>query len=242
MSYRDANQGVCDNSCRYGYNVHKSEKPLEEGEYYLEDLRNKGEFYRIDEDEHGTYIMNAKDLCVIENLKEMRDAGIISFKVEGRTKSVHYAAQVARIYRKAIDDLEAGKPFDQNLLVELEKVANRGYHKGFIMGQPTHEAQDYNHSVARHFTQKFAGVSHKSDNGDVWVEVRNRISVGDQVEVITPEAQFDDEIVEITNPLLESVTTAHGGTGNFKIKLKSNTNLPDKGLLSQKLKLDEKSN
>ena len=95
MSTRDANSGVCDNTCREKFKTHT----------YLEDLRNPGEMYPIEEDSEGTYIMNAKDLCLIEHLGALRDAGVCSFKAEGRTKSLNYAALVARAYRQAIDDL-----------------------------------------------------------------------------------------------------------------------------------------
>jgi putative protease len=239
MSHRDANQGVCDNSCRYGYNVHKAEPTAEEAEFFLEDLRDKGKFYRIDEDEHGTYIMNAKDLCLIEHLKELQDAGVVSFKVEGRTKSVHYAAMISKIYREALNDAEAGKPFNPQLLVELDKVANRGYHKGFLMGQPTHEAQEYNHSVSRHFSQKFAGITQKSDDGRVIVEVRNKLLVGDTLEVITPKASFDSKIVSIQKETGEAVEAAHGGAGRYYLELDHSVaqygELAEHSLLSCKL-------
>lgn len=235
MSYRDANQGVCDNSCRYGYNIYNAKTKVSEGEFYLEDLRNKGELYLIDEDENGTYIMNSKDLCLIEHLKELRDAGVCSFKVEGRTKSVHYVAQVSRIYRKAIDDMQAGKTFDPGLMTELEKVANRGYHKGFFMGQPSHEAQNYDHSVARHFTQKFAGITHLNKDGRVLVEVRNKIQVGDQLEVIDPQSSYVDTISAIEDLQNIPTSVAHGGTGQYYIKLASQRALKPQSILSQLL-------
>ena len=220
MSYRDANQGVCDNSCRYGYNVFKAQGEKDE-EFYLEDLRNKGEFYQIDEDEHGTYIMNAKDLCVIEHLKELREAGICSFKVEGRTKSVYYAAMVSRIYRQAIDDMMAGKEFDKNLLLELNKVANRGYHKGFVVGNVSHESQEYRHSTSRNFSQKFAGVvlGEGAMPGYVKVEARHRLRPGDEVEVISPTGIQKSVIGQILNEKKEQVPQAGGGGLIFDVEM-----------------------
>lgn len=212
MSYRDANQGVCDNSCRYGYNIHKAETNKEE-EFYLEDLRNKGEFYQIDEDEHGTYIMNSKDLCVIEHLKELRDAGICSFKVEGRTKSVYYAAMVSRIYRKAIDDMMAGKEFDKNLLLELDKIANRGYHKGFVTGNLSHNSQEYRHSTSRNYSQKFAGIilGESDQPGFVKVEARHRLRPGEEIEVISPQMSEKAIVGKIINEKMDPVPQAGGG-------------------------------
>ncbi|WP_347357313.1 U32 family peptidase C-terminal domain-containing protein [Bdellovibrio sp.] len=220
MSYRDANQGVCDNSCRYGYNIYKADTNKEE-EFYLEDLRNKGEFYQIDEDEHGTYIMNAKDLCVIEHLRELRDAGVCSFKVEGRTKSIYYAAMVSRIYRKAIDDMMAGRDFDRNLLLELDKIANRGYHKGFVAGNLSHHSQEYRHSTSRNYSQKFAGIvlGESDQPGFVKIEARHRLRPEEEVEVISPDGIQKAVIGKIINDKYESVPQAGGGGLVYHVEL-----------------------
>lgn len=220
MSYRDANQGVCDNSCRYGYNIYKADTSKEE-EFYLEDLRNKGQFYQIDEDENGTYIMNAKDLCVIEHLRELRDAGVCSFKVEGRTKSIYYAAMVSRIYRKAIDDMMAGKEFDRSLLLELDKIANRGYHKGFVAGNLSHHAQEYRHSTSRNYSQKFAGVviGDSDQPGFVKIEARHRLRPGEEIEIISPEGTQKALVGRITNDKHESVPQAGGGGLIYHLEL-----------------------
>lgn len=235
MSYRDANQGVCDNSCRYGYNVHvyDPEKVKNQSEFYLEDLRDPGQFYQLDEDENGTYIMNAKDLCLIEHLKELKDAGVVSFKVEGRTKSVHYAAHISKIYRQAIDDLIAGKDFNPALLDEINKVANRGYHKGFLMGQPSHEAQNYKHSTSREFTQKFAGLVQEVKNEEIIVDVRNKLRVGDLVEIIGPRTSTQAHITKIVTAKNENTDAAHGGAGKYSLFLNSKpTNIEANSLLS----------
>lgn len=220
MSYRDANQGVCDNSCRYGYNIHKADSEKDQ-EYYLEDLRNKGQFYRIDEDENGTYIMNAKDLCVIEHLKELRDAGVCSFKVEGRTKSVYYAALIAKIYRQAIDDLESGKDFNPDLLEELDKVPNRGYHKGFAVGNTGHESQEYRHSTSRNYTQRFAGLVQGPSNipGRIRIEARHRIRPGDEIEIISPLGSMKSKVGSIFNHEGKPVPQAGGGGLNFELQI-----------------------
>lgn len=220
MSYRDANQGVCDNSCRYGYNIYKAEANKEE-EYYLEDLRNKGEFYQIDEDENGTYIMNSKDLCVIEHLKELKEAGICSFKVEGRTKSVYYAAMISKIYRQAIDDMMAGKDFNPALLQELNKVANRGYHKGFVVGQVSHHSQEYRHSTSRNFDQKFAGIVRESSaqSGLLKIEARHRLRPGDQIEIISPTQSQQATVGAVYNENMERVPQAGGGGLLFHLEV-----------------------
>lgn len=234
MSYRDANQGVCDNSCRYGYKIHHAEKSLNQGDYFLEDLRNQGELYPIEEDEHGTYIMNAKDLCLLPHIKELQEAGVVSLKVEGRTKSVYYVAQVARIYRGALQDLEAGRPFNPHWLTEIEKVANRGLHTGFLMGQPTHEAQNYNTKASRQQAGRFAGVVIKNPEGGAsLVEIRNRLEVKDKIEIITPQQQYQDQVVAIHQGSKRNLIAAHGGAGVYELELASGRLLPDDALISQ---------
>jgi U32 family peptidase len=226
MSYRDANQGVCDNSCRYGYQVHHTSHSASQGDYYLEDLRNKGELYPMEEDEHGTYIMNAKDLCLLPHIKELQEAGVVSLKVEGRTKSVYYVAQVARIYRKALRDLEQGLPFDPQGLEEIKKVANRGLHTGFLMGLPTYEAQNYDSSSSREQVGRFAGLVVLNDQGQTQMEARNRLAVGDSIEVITPDFQYQDKITAIHQGLKQHLNAAHGGAGLYDIETASGQSLP----------------
>jgi putative protease len=231
FSYRDANQGVCDNSCREKFHLFETKKDT--SEYYLEDLRNKGELYQIDEDEHGTYIMNAKDLRLIEHIKEIYDAGVCSLKVEGRTKSEYYVAMVTRAYRQAIDDMMAGQSFNPDLLKELDKVANRGYHTGFMVKSPQVEGQNYDTSVPRYYSQKFGGIvtSGEAPAGYLPIEVRNKINLGDSGELITPDNKtIDFKVEKILNSKMESVTAAHGGSGVFFVE--SPTAVPEMSILS----------
>lgn len=231
FSYRDANQGVCDNSCREKFHLYEAKR--DSAEYYLEDLRNKGEFYQIDEDENGTYIMNAKDLRLIEHIKEIYEAGVCSLKVEGRTKSEYYVAMVTRAYRKAIDDMMSGKTFDPSLLSELDKVANRGYHTGFMIQKPLIEGQNYDTSVARQYIQKFGGVvsNEKAPSGFLAIEVRNKVSLGDSGELITPDNQtVPFKVDKILNAKMEPVDAAHGGNGIYFFE--NTTTVPPMSLLS----------
>ncbi len=178
MSYRDANQGVCDNSCREKFNV------------LLEDRRSPGEFYQMDEDEHGTYIMNAKDLRLVEHLREIVEAGVCSLKLEGRTKSLYYVSMVTRAYRMAIDDLMAGRGFDPRVLEEFDKIPNRGYHKGFLLGSPGADGQNYETSSSFVSRQNFGGLLRPEAAkypGWIPVEIRGPVNRGDRCELITPE-------------------------------------------------------
>lgn len=232
MSYRDANQGVCDNSCRYGFNVYKATPSNPNDEYYIEDLREKGQFYQLDEDEHGAYIMNAKDLCLIQHLRELKEAGVCSFKVEGRTKSVYYTSMISKIYRKAIDDLESGKSFDEDLLAQLSKVANRGYHKGFLMGSPNFESQSYAHAKARNQTQKFAGLVQSITSNATSVEVRSRLSVGQEIELISPNETKVSCVRRISDKNGKDLSEVHGGTGIFDVEFDAGVAIPPFSILS----------
>ena len=135
FNHRDANQGTCTNSCRWEYNIHKdsvTDGPVcgendTKGNFYIEEVNRLGELMPIEEDEHGTYIMNSKDLRAIEFLKELVDAGVMSFKIEGRSKSIYYLALVTRSYRKAIDNLALGRGFGVQRIDELDKIATRGF-------------------------------------------------------------------------------------------------------------------
>jgi putative protease len=174
----------------------------------------------IEEDEHGTYIMNSKDNCLIEHLKELRDAGVCSFKVEGRNKTEYYLAVVAKAYRKAIDDMTAGRKFDRSLLEELEKVSNRGYIPGFLKGFPGNSGISSERS-APSSKCRFVGIIKWAD-GDLYrIEMRNRVEVGEEVEVVMPEAEnLKVKLKEILNLKKEPVKVAHGGDKDVYFRLK----------------------
>ncbi|HWU44034.1 MAG TPA: U32 family peptidase C-terminal domain-containing protein [Bdellovibrio sp.] len=217
MSHRDANQGVCDNSCRYPYKVYGS-KPVEGEELYLQDLRDPSQLYPMEEDEHGTYIMNSKDLCLIEHLKELKDAGVCSFKVEGRTKSVFYAAMIARIYRQAIDDMEAGLPLNPELLKDLDILAHRGYHKGFLMGQPSHEAQNYQEEN-RSVKSPFCGLVTGEKNSLYSFDVKGRIQVGDELDVFSPQGRQQVFVEKLFDSYENEKDKLHPGSGIGYLKV-----------------------
>jgi putative protease len=246
MSHRDANQGVCDNSCREKFKVYAADPEPKAQEYVLEDMRSPGTLYPISEDENGTYLMNAKDLCLIEHLREIMEAGVCSFKIEGRTKSLNYVALISQAYRKAIDDMWENKPFDKTLLADLEKVANRGYSTGFMVQEkPGAEAQNYNTSVSRNFSQRFAGILNKepkSPEGFISVEVRNKIVKGQDCEVIFPNHKIQDfKVTDILDKNLNPTDSAHGGAGTYYFKTNFTTP-PDFGLLSLKMSSEEYHN
>ena len=232
MNNMDANQGTCTNSCRWGYNfgqktpsllqieqedVSQFPKPYQSpGEgFFLEEPKRPGQFFDMKEDEHGTYMMNAKDLCSIELLQQMRDAGIVSYKTEERTKSVYYAAMTARSYRKAIDDMVADRPFDSKNLEDLIGIAHRGYISGFYTKEPQEYGQNYVDPSSQDFTHQNAGMvtTWYASTQLLEFEIKNQIRVGDTLEIISPDKTVEIVVSELFNAKKRPVDVVHGGTG-----------------------------
>ena len=188
FNHRDANQGTCTNACRWDYKVMDAEQDVSGDIRLIEEAKRPGELMPIEEDEHGTYIMNSKDLRAVEHIGRLVEIGVDSLKIEGRTKSHYYTARTAQVYRQAIDDAVAGRAFDTGLLGTLENLANRGYTDGFFQRHHDAETQNYldNHSTS--VRQRFVGelVAYDGDTGLAEVDVKNRFAVGDELELIMP--------------------------------------------------------
>lgn len=173
---RDANQGACTHPCRWKYAVVEEKRP--------------GEYFPVYENDRGTYIFNSKDLCMIEHIPDMVDAGIDSFKIEGRMKTALYVATVARTYRKAIDDFyESPEKYQENMPWYLEQISNCTYRQfttGFFYGKPSEEAQIYDsNTYLREYT--YLGiVGEQNEEGLYQIEQRNKFSVGEEIEVMKP--------------------------------------------------------
>jgi putative protease len=138
------------------------------------------------EDEHGTYIMNSKDLRAVQHVHTLAAMGIDSLKIEGRTKSFYYTARTTQVYRRAIEDAAAGRPFDVALMDELEGLANRGYTEGFYRRHPPGEYQNYERGASTSDIQQFVGDIVGNENGWLTVDVKNRFETGDHMELVTP--------------------------------------------------------
>ncbi|MFQ5443760.1 MAG: U32 family peptidase C-terminal domain-containing protein [Nitrospinales bacterium] len=227
FNHRDANQGTCTNSCRWEYNVYKEgngesapagPQPLQ-GEYFIEETQRPGEFMPIDEDEHGTYIMNSKDLRAIQYMRELRDAGVISYKIEGRSKSLYYLSLVTRTHRKALDDMEGGRPFNPGLLKELDKTSNRGFTSAFLIPNSDRETERFDSTQEYDLPQVYAGlVTDQRRDGWMEVEVKNRLELGDRVEYISPQRNYNFSISAMEDGDGSAVSLAHGGNGRVWIK------------------------
>ena len=172
MTGRDANRGACAQPCRY--------------QYYLMEEKRPGEYFPVFEDERGTYIMNSRDMCMIDHVDDLVDAGLDSLKIEGRAKSAYYAAIVTGAYRHVIDDVWAGRPVDPVWRDEVERVSHRHYATGFYYGPPGQYTDN-----ARYIRQwqVVALVLDCDENGLATLTLRNKFSAGDTVEVVGPDVK-----------------------------------------------------
>ena len=179
--------------------------------YLLQEGNRPGEYMPAFEDEHGTYIMNSKDLRAVEHVERLTKMGIHSLKIEGRTKSFYYCARTAQVYRRAIDDAVAGKPFDTSLLGSLEHLAHRGYTEGFLR-RHTHDAyQNYDHGYSISTSQQFVGeVKGRLANGLVEVDVKNRFDRGHHIELMTPKGNLSFTLEHMENKKGELIEVAPG--------------------------------
>ncbi|MGX2973461.1 prephenate-dependent tRNA uridine(34) hydroxylase TrhP [Ursidibacter arcticus] len=168
------------------------------------------------EDEHGTYIMNSKDLRAVQHVEKLAQIGVHSLKIEGRTKSFYYCARTAQVYRKAIDDAVAGKPFDESLMDTLESLAHRGYTEGFLRRHTHDEYQNYDYGYSISERQQFVGefTGKRNEQGMAEVAVKNKFLLGDEVEMMTPKGNIVFKIERMLNRKNESVE-AGLGDGHF---------------------------
>src|SRR5574340_151761 len=173
--------------------------PLADRAYLISRQDHPGELMPVLEDEHGTYIMNSKDLRAVEHVERLVKIGVDSLKVEGRTKSIYYVARTAQVYRQAIDDAVAGRPFNLSLLGALDALASRGYTDGFLERHHTHEHQNYMQGHSESTRQQYVGDIVSCANGIAEIDVKNRFSVGDKLEIIHPSGNRIVELTEMHN-------------------------------------------
>lgn len=182
MTGRDSNRGACAQPCRYQYALMEEKRP--------------GEYFPVFEDEKGTYIMNSRDMCMIDHLAELAEAGVDCIKVEGRAKSAYYAAIITGAYRHALDAVAAGEPVDPVWRDEVEHVSHRCYSTGFFFGQP---GQYYQNSRYIRDWQICAVVTDCDADGHATLSLRNKFAMGDEVELVGP----DTRPFTMTVPLME---------------------------------------
>jgi len=228
LNKRDANQGTCTNACRWKYDatpatenatgdiVREVQPTLGLGAptdqlFLLRESNRPGSEMPAFEDEHGTYIMNAKDLRAIQHVARLAGIGVHSLKIEGRTKSHFYCARAVQAYRQAIDDAVAGRPFDRALMDNLESLAQRGYTEGFLRRHVHDEYQNYQRGNSVSERQQFVGeLTGARVDGLAEVRVKNRFAVGDHLELMTPRGNYHFDLHRLCNRQQQPIEVAPG--------------------------------
>ena len=222
LTGRDGNRGACAQVCRWEFNLTEKNRP--------------GEVYDVAGDEQGTYIMNSKDLCLLPYLLQLMEAGICSFKIEGRMKSAHYAASVVSVYRRAIDACWRDPQHytvKQEWLDELEKVSHRPYTTGFALGKPDATAQVYTTSSYLQ-THEFVGLVRDWDNGRLTVEQRNHMKEGETLEVFCPDGNLRTLVLqEMRNQEGEPIVAAQHPQMVFTCRAAES--IPESAILRRKI-------
>lgn len=231
FNHRDSNQGACTNSCRWKYDLHDAKEnetgdiettcsPQTDNTFLLEERERPGELMPIEEDEHGTYIMNSKDLRAVQHVQRLTEMGVDSLKIEGRTKSYFYAARTAQIYRQAIEDTLAGREFNFGLMESLDGLANRGYTEGFYRRHVPEEYQNYKSGNSNNYTQRYAGeiTDYDKETGMLNIEVKNKLRKGSNVELMLPQGNHRFVLEYMEDKKGNPIDIAPGSGHQIKIK------------------------
>ncbi|MGO1207157.1 MAG: prephenate-dependent tRNA uridine(34) hydroxylase TrhP [Pseudomonas putida] len=256
LNKRDANQGTCTNACRWKYDATPATEnatgdivrevqptlglgaPTEQV-FLLQESNRPGTEMPAFEDEHGTYIMNAKDLRAIQHVERLAGMGVHSLKIEGRTKSHFYCARAVQSYRQAIDDAVAGRPFDRALMGNLESLAQRGYTEGFLRRHVHDEYQNYQRGNSVSERQQFVGeLTGVRVEGLAVVKVKNRFAVGDHLELMTPRGNYHFDLHRLCNRQQQAIDVAPGDGHVVYLPIPEQVAL-DYALLMRDLRADE---
>lgn len=256
LNKRDANQGSCTNACRWKYDATPATEnatgdivrevqptlglgaPTEQV-FLLQESNRPGTEMPAFEDEHGTYIMNAKDLRAIQHVERLAGMGVHSLKIEGRTKSHFYCARAVQSYRQAIDDAVAGRPFDRALMGNLESLAQRGYTEGFLRRHVHDEYQNYQRGNSVSERQQFVGeLTGVRVEGLAEVKVKNRFAVGDHLELMTPRGNYHFDLHRLCNRQQQAIDVAPGDGHVVYLPIPEQVAL-DHALLMRDLRGDE---
>ncbi len=261
MNHRDPNQGSCTNACRWKYQAHEAKetasgniiptsaiefdpalnsalgigKPSDEI-VLLQEGNRANDLMPMFEDEHGTYIMNSKDLRAIQHVQRLQEIGVHSLKIEGRTKSHYYAARTSQAYRQAIDDAAAGKTFNMGLMDTLENMSNRGFTEGFYRRHVHDEYQNYTHGASISTQQQFVGEVTHADTDWLTIDVKNRFQVGDELELMTPTGNHTFKLERILSNKGDARQDAPGSGFIVKIPRPLGSSNLEKSLLIRNLK------
>ena len=251
VNRRDPNQGACTNACRWEYNTQGACEQQQElipatqlnAEHlateikpqamFVEQAEHPGELFALEEDEHGSYLFNSKDLRAVEQVQQLINIGVDSLKIEGRTKSPYYVARTAQVYRRAIDDALAGREFNPALLGELDGLANRGYTNGFLKRHnPRLELESGLQNYARGNSigeqQQLVGeVGEQVSENSLWIEVKNRFSATDELLLMTPSGNHRFNPQALLDKNLQPTQVAPGSGHRVKLELPFAVNAQD---------------
>lgn len=233
INKRDPNQGACTNACRWKYQAQPAQEDsvgqfvpeaatLGEGEptdqaFMLTEPLRPDEPMPAFEDEHGTYIMNSKDLRAIQHVQRLCQIGVDSLKIEGRTKSFYYCARTAQVYSRAIDDAMAGRAFNSEGLVELAHLAHRGYTDGFLERHPHDHYQQYESGSSASTSQQLVGEVIGKEGNELLVDVKNHFRVGDSIEILSPAGNHTFMLNRMSTDKGEPTLVALGSGYRVKI-------------------------
>ncbi|MBT7306878.1 MAG: U32 family peptidase, partial [Gammaproteobacteria bacterium] len=237
INHRDANQGSCTNACRWEYNEVASEED-DNGDIrvaqpstaveservqriLIEEMGRPGEVMPLEEDEHGTYIMNSRDLRAVEHIQRLVEIGIDSLKIEGRTKSIYYVSRVSQVYRRAIDDAVNGRDFDSSLLAELENLASRGYTDGFFKRHHSEAYQNYIQGNSEGHRQLYVAeiTDYDPEQKVATLLAKNKFGVGDRLELVLPGGNREIILDQIESLKGERMVEVPGGGYQVKAGL-----------------------
>jgi putative protease len=222
FNHRDPNQGSCTNACRWEYKAHAGKEDATGDVWLIEEIdRRQGSYMPMEEDEHGTYILNSKDLRAIEHVQRLVAIGVDSLKIEGRTKSTYYVARACQAYRRAIDDAVAGRGLDPKLLGQLEGLANRGYTDGFYERHTPQEYQNYLRGHSESGRSLYVGdiASYDATRERVEFVAKNKLSRGDRIELVQPAGPREYVVSEIEDDDGRSMEVVPGSGHRAWLKL-----------------------
>lgn len=232
MNKRDPNQGACTNACRWKYDVNvdssQSEIPAMQVHEYVPQTasvsqaevwqaEHPGEIYPLEEDEHGSYLFNSRDLRAVHLVEKLTQIGVDSLKIEGRTKSPYYVGRTAQVYRRAIDAAVRGEVFDESLFTELEGLANRGYTQGFLQRHSTQVMQNYEqgHSIGQQ--QVVGEVEGLTAQDRIGINVKNNFALGDNLLLMTPSGNHRFILNELFDVNGNAINVAPGSGHRVQI-------------------------
>jgi len=197
MANRSGNRGECANSCRWNY--------------VLSEQKRAGEYYPVYENDRGTYILSSRDLCMLEHIDMLAEAGVNSFKIEGRMKGINYLAGVVKLYREAIDSLGQGNyQAREQWKEELSRFSSRGYTTGMFLGRQTDESYNHDEEVAYRMTHELVGVVSSVSDSRIGIDLRNNLKPGDSIEFLSPGLENDSSTVtDIFNEKGAPVESGH---------------------------------